>query len=127
MTLQSLLGFTEPSDLIYNPNNEENPLILKVFKNDTKHYKQVFRDFSNKTFIAFKNDDNRDGDTLKIDVQNELNLEFLASLVADWSGLTDNETGEQVQFNYELLKDIMKESLDLVRTINAFVEQTEGK
>lgn len=132
MFIQSILGFTEPSELIYNPQNDENPLKIKLFKNDTKHYKEAFRKFSNDKFEAVQNPENvkeeKEGTKyLKDEIANDMYFDFIASLGHSWSGMKDFDTKEDIVFSKELFKEMMTSSIEFASAVVAFIEQKEGK
>lgn len=132
MFIQSFTGYTEPTELIYNPNNEETPLKIKLFKNDTKHYKQAFREYSNAKFEAVQNPENVKDEIdgikyLKDELSNDMYFDFISSLCQSWDGMKDFNTKEDIEFSKEIFKETMMSSIEFASAVISFIEQKEGK
>lgn len=133
MTLQSLTTFNEPKTLtFYNPFDEkEKPLILKVYKQNTTKERTAFREMVAKTWELRKDENNIeeiDGTkNLKVELLEELGLEYLSKLVEDWDGMTDAQTKKKVPFSRELLVEAMKNFQPLAQAIDTFYKDISGK
>lgn len=124
----SMIGYAEPKEMIFNDpyTGEATEIKLKIYPKNSKIGKQAEHQMRLEMLELLQDEKNIDEKTknLKTELIVNILLNYLASLIDDWEGIT-NDKDKPIKFSKEECIKAFKECNELCDAVFKFIDDKE--